>query len=475
MTDEQDALRALRDGDYPGAATLLEDIVSKNHYSSSVLNDAYTIALHAAGKTSELAEAAFRIGNHYETADPGLALDYYQRAIFFGLDPAGVRQACEFQARLAKPRSGPRGAIRTDRIAHVIGCFLPGHAPSLYIQLMSDALADHGVQSCVFTTEWAAGWFFNPPGRQSQPMDVKAETIVGPEQGGFLERADRVAEAIREHDIDVVFYHCGPTEQITIRVAALHPARVQINVNHATEVDADIFEGFAHLFQNGLERSRFPHRPSRWIPLISDIEDRLAVCSPASRMDFDVVGAETVSGTFGNLFKASSEEYIRTLVRILERFPKHYHLIAGSGDEEPLRQGLDAAGLLSRVRFLGYMDDVAPILNLIDVYLNTFPVSGGQSILEPMSIAKPVVVLKYAEATHFNAGAELAGIPEAVVDSEDEYVELASRLIEDPGLRDQHGAKLQRQFRENFRPSGLGPRYVDFIDEVVRQTASGSP
>lgn len=475
MTDEQDALQALRDGDYPAAASLLEDVVAKNRYSSSVLNHAYTIALHAAGKTSELTEAAFTIGSHYEATNAGLALDYYQRAIFFGLDAARVRQVCEFQARLAKPPAGRTRTIRTNRIAHVIGCFLPGHAPSLYIQLMSEALADHGIQSYVFTTEWAAGWFFNPPGRQSQPMDVRAESIIGLEQGGFLERADHVAEAIRSHDIDVAFYHCGPTEQITIRVAALHPAPVQINVNHATEVDADIFEGFAHLFQNGLERSRFPHRPSRWIPLISDIEDRLAACSPAARKDFDLEEAETVSGTFGNLFKASSEEYVRTLIRILERFPNHYHLIAGSGDEGPLRRGLGAAGRLSQVRFLGYMDDIAPVLNLIDVYLNTFPVSGGQSILEPMSIRKPVVVLRYAEATHFNAGAELAAVPEAVVDSEEAYFDLASRLIEDPGLRAQLGSKLEQQFRENFRPSGLGPRYVDFIDEVVGRSTAGAP
>lgn len=73
----------------------------------------------------------------------------------------------------------------------------------------------------MFTTEWASDWFFNPPGLQPQPLEVEAETIVGPEKGGFIERAESVAASIREADIDIAFYHCGPTEQITVCVAAL--------------------------------------------------------------------------------------------------------------------------------------------------------------------------------------------------------------------------------------------------------------
>jgi hypothetical protein len=124
----------------------------------------------------------------YERTNPGLALDYSQRAIFSGLDPNRVCGVCEFQARLTHslhPHSSLK--IRADHIAHVVGCFLPGHAPSLYIQLMSKALVELGIRSTVFTTEWASDWFFNPPGRQSQPVEVEAETVVGPEQGRLPE------------------------------------------------------------------------------------------------------------------------------------------------------------------------------------------------------------------------------------------------------------------------------------------------
>ena len=467
---QEHALKALRQGDYETAAHLLEAVVQDNQYSSDVLNNAYTIALHSAGKTEELAEAAFRIGQLYERTNPGLALDYYQRAIFSGLDPNRVRGVCEFQARLTHPlHTHSSLKLRTDHIAHVVGCFLPGHAPSLYIQLMSKALAELDIRSTVFTTEWASDWFFNPSGRQSQPVEVEAETVVGLEQGDFLKRAESVATAIRDRDVDIAFYHCGPTEQITVRVAAVRPTPIQINVNHATEVDADIFDGFAHLFQNGLERSRFRHRPSRWIPLISDIEERLNSCVPRKRGEFGMEDAETVSGTYGNLFKVSPD-YVQTLIQIMQKFPAHYHVFAGAGDPKPIQQSLDAAGLLPRVRFLGYMNDIANLLDMTDVYLNTFPVSGGQSVLEPMAAAKPVVILRHAEATHFNAGAELAGLEEVSANTEDGYVELAARLIADPALRRQYGERLQERFRVNFRPTDLGPKYVDFMKEVIETT-----
>ena len=54
---QEHALKALRQGDYETAAHLLETVVQDNQYSSDVLNNAYTIALHSAGKTEELAKA----------------------------------------------------------------------------------------------------------------------------------------------------------------------------------------------------------------------------------------------------------------------------------------------------------------------------------------------------------------------------------------------------------------------------------
>jgi hypothetical protein len=470
MNNEQKALDALRSGDFERAATLLKHLVEENHYASPVLNNAYTLALHKTRRQSELGAASFQIGDRWRDRDPAAAMDYFQRAIFNGISSDQVRKVGEWHEDRAAPPYIPDPAgpeIRTDRVAHVVGCLLSGHAPSLYVQLLSKALRPRGIQSYVFTTEWAANWFFNPPGtRQSEAIEIEAQTVIAGIDGDFEERANRVAAAIRNAKIDIAFYHNSLTEQITTRVAALRPARLQINVNHAEEVAADLFNGFVHLFENGVRRTRFPFRPWRHISLISDIEERLSSCTSVTRQSLGIDMAQTVSGTFGNLYKVSDFTYLEVMATILKRFPAHFHIFAGSGDNVPLKEFFRKEGLLPRVLFLGQMADVAPLLGCIDVYFNSFPHSGGQSVLEPMAAAKPVIIRRYAEETHQNVGAELGGIADLIAASEDEYVEIAGRLLQNPDLRRTYGELLRQRFQANFQPARLAEQYLDFLKSL---------
>jgi glycosyltransferase involved in cell wall biosynthesis len=471
MHDEQKALDALRSGDFERAAARLKHLVEENRFASPVLNHAYTLALHKTRRQSELAAASFQIGDLWRDRDPAAAMDYFQRAIFTGISSDQVRKIGEWHeeraGRFKYTRRTPGPDFRTDRVAHVVGCVLPGHAPSLYVQLLSRALRPHGIQSYVFTTEWAANWFFNPPGAgQSEPLEIEAQTVIADIHGNFEERASRVAAAIRNAKIDIAFYHNSLAEQITTRVAALRPARLQINVNHAEEVAADLFNGFIHLFENGGRRTRFPFRPWRHIPLISDIEERLSSCDSVTRQSLGIDMAQTVSGTFGNLYKVSDFVYLEVVARILKRFPAHFHIFAGSGDNVPIKDFFRKEGLLARVIFLGHMADVAPLLGSIDVYLNSFPHSGGQSVLEPMAAAKPVVIRRYTEETHQNVGAELTGVPDLIATSEDEYVEIAGRLLQNPELRRTYGEFMRQRFQANFQPVHLAEQYLDFLKSL---------
>ncbi len=470
MTQERDALQALRAGDFKTAASLLKVIVETNNYSSPPINTAYTLALYKIGEQSELVEVCYRIGNLLVGSDPGLAMDFFQRSILAGLSADRVRKIGELFEKWATPRSSSDTHLpRMNRVAHVVGCLLPGHAPSLYVQLLSKAFKELGVESYVFTTEWAASWFFNAPGvQQSEPIEIEAKAIIASIDGNFLQRAERIAHAIKAAGIDIVLYHASLTEQITARVAAFRPARIQLNVNHAAEMDADLFEGFVHLFENGVQRTRFPSHPWRRIPLISDIEDRLNACVPATRSSFGLDDAETVSGTFGNLYKVADRTYLESLAEILKRFPRHFHVFAGAGDEAAIKDSLNAAGVLSRVRFVGHIHDVAPLLGLIDLYLNSFPHSGGQSVLEPMAAGKPVVIRRYVEASHYNVGAELAGLPDLIAGSEHEYIAIADRLLRYASLRTKSGDALRERFRASFRPRGLAQQYVDFFRELCK-------
>ena len=468
----QEAFESLQNGDFQRAAQLLEKAAIETAYSSEVVNHAYTLALYHIGDKSRLAETAFRIGSSLLESDPASAMDYFQRALFGGLDADRVRKIGEqFEAWASGPRAvrdaREKSTAPITRVAHVVGCVLPGHAPTQYVKMLCASLASQGVESLIFTTEWAASWFFNPEGvAQSENDIIPATTVIASVEGDFVERAGRVAASIRAANVQAAFFHASLAEQITARVAAEWPAPIQVNVNHGSEMDAALFDGYIHLFRNALERSRVTDRHMEWIPLASDIEDRRSAHRPATRASLGISEAKSVSSTFGNLYKVAGPEYLAALIEILKRFPDHFHLFAGAGDVKAIRGQLHSANVLSRVRFLGHMSDIAPLLDAVDVYLASFPHSGGHSILEAMGAGKPVVVLGYPPDSHYNSGAELVGIPELIARNRSDYVDIAVRLIRDPAERNRLSSAILERFRSQFRPSTLGPRYIQFLSEL---------
>ena len=310
----QEALDSLKTGDFQKASQLLEKAAIETGYTSEAVNHAYTLALYRIGDKSRLAEIAYRIGRSLLDSNPALAMDYFQRAIFAGLDEAHIRKIGEVFEGWSSGQSPARASEQqpkapVKRVAHVVGCLLPGHAPTQYVKMLCSSLAKEGVESLVFTTEWAASWFFNPEGvAQSQDVDIAAQTFVASVEGDFEERADRIVDAIRASGVEAAFYHASLAEQITARVASRRPAPIQVNVNHGSEMDADLFDGYIHLFHNALERTRVTNRHMEWIPLASDIEQRLKAHPPATRASLGIREAKSVSATFGNLNKVAGAD-----------------------------------------------------------------------------------------------------------------------------------------------------------------------
>jgi hypothetical protein len=463
----EEAFEALKSHDFKTAATLLERAASATGYTSDIINHAYTLALYRAGDMPRLADVSFRVASSLLQHDPASAMDYFQRAMFAGLDPQRVRRVGGIFEEWAEPSNDKRLDEPVDRVAHVVGCLLPGHAPAQYVKMLSASLKEQGIQSTIFTTEWAASWFFNPAGvSQSEEMGIQAATDIASVDGDFIQRAAGIAEAIRASGIKVAFFHASLTEQITARVAAMRPAAVQVNVNHRTEMDADLFDGFIHLFQSGVERTRFSSHIAEWIPQASDIVSRMQTSQPITRQSLGIESASTVSATLGNLYEVAESGYIKALTEVLKRFPRHFHLFAGDGNVKTIRSVLHSEGVLPRVRFLGHIADAAPLLDVVDVYLASFPHCGGHSILEAMGAGKPVVVLRFPPDSHFNSGAELVGVRELIAPGEADYVEIADRLIRNPEMRKRQSEAMKDRFRAEFRTERLGERYVAFLQRL---------
>jgi hypothetical protein len=462
----EDAFEALKNGDFPIAVALLETAARETGYTSDIINNAYTIALHRTGDKARLADVAFRVASLLLEHDLASAMDYFQRALLAGLDAQRLSQIariCE-SWRVGEPVEPP-GTRDLNRVAHVVGCLKAGEEPTQYVKMLVSSLKLQGIRSTVFTTEWSASWFLNPAGAtQSQNVDINADVRIASVEGDFVERAGRIAQDLRTSGINVAFFHAGLAQQITARVAALHPTSIQINVNHGGEPVADLFDGHIHLFRNALERAGLPDR-SEWIPLASDIEDRLQMAEPVTRQSMGLESASTVSATFGDLHSVSGSGYLGVLSEIMKRFPKHFHLFAGTGNVKPIRAHLHSEGVLPRVRFLGQLSDAASLFSMIDVYLASFPHSGDPSILEAMGAGKPVVVLRFPSDSMYNAGAELVGIRELIAPGQADYIEITDRLLRTPAFRAGQGKAILDRFRSEFRAERLGERYKSFIEK----------
>jgi predicted O-linked N-acetylglucosamine transferase (SPINDLY family) len=313
-----------------------------------------------------------------------------------------------------------------NRVAHVAGC--PGNALSAYLKILVSSLRKQGIESTIFTTE---------------PADIEAE----------VQSASRIAEELRSSGIEIAFFHASLNDQITTRVASMRPAPVQINVNHGEELDAAVFDGRIDLFESARQQSE-------WIPPASDIETRLQVVSPVTRTEMGLDSASSISATFGNLGDSAGNGFLGALSEIMKRFPSHFHLFAGSGNVRAIRSFLHSEGVLPRVRFLGQVGDVAPLFNMVDVYLASFPNGEVTSVLEAMGAGKPVVVLRG------NPAAKLVNVADLIAPGAANYVEVADRLLRNSALRATQGHAVLERFRAEFRPERLGERYKAFLDSL---------
>jgi len=87
-----------------------------------------------------------------------------------------------------------------------------------------------------------------------------------------------------------------------------------------------------------------------------------------------------VLGSIGRLMKLS-DEYIETVAEILETNPDTIYLACGSGNTEELAKKVVELGLKDRFIITGWIDPQV-YGYVIDIYLNTFPLEGGESVNE---------------------------------------------------------------------------------------------
>lgn len=102
-------------------------------------------------------------------------------------------------------------------------------------------------------------------------------------------------------------------------------------------------------------------------------------------------------GTIGNIRKSKGYEYlIRSAKLVGEKVPHALFLIVGEKEEKlfgDLSKLTEKLGLKDRIKFLGFREDIADCLNILDIFVLSSTTEGFSiATVEAMSLAKPVVV-----------------------------------------------------------------------------------
>ncbi|MBW4613706.1 MAG: hypothetical protein KME21_10575 [Desmonostoc vinosum HA7617-LM4] len=115
-------------------------------------------------------------------------------------------------------------------------------------------------------------------------------------------------------------------------------------------------------------------------------------------------------------------------------------------------------------------EDVKEHLKLSDIYLDSYPYSGMTSLVDPLEVGLPTVVME-TETSRSRKGASLLrelGRYDLITNNEEDYIKLAIALGTNPELRQQKSAEIKDKMQGN--PSFLDSRsYSDKIGSLFQE------
>ena len=140
-----------------------------------------------------------------------------------------------------------------------------------------------------------------------------------------------------------------------------------------------------------------------------------------------------ILGTIGRLIKIDDDEYLQAVASIMKENPQTIYLACGGGEKEPIQKKVKHLGIADRFFFVGHID--AHIYNyVIDLWLEPFNLSNGESLNEYMHKNRPYITL-WNEWSEEDKLKESYSYDKYVWPySVENYIDVANKLINDKEL-----------------------------------------
>ncbi|MBW4696503.1 MAG: tetratricopeptide repeat protein [Aphanocapsa lilacina HA4352-LM1] len=347
-------------------------------------------------------------------------------------------------------------------------------------------------------TRWVLGWLKN---HDRSKFEIYCYH-TGQEVDGATEQFDRTSDIfrhipesleaacrqIRDDGLDVLIYPDIGMEPKTTLMAALRLAPVQCGAwGHPVTTGLPTIDYF--FSGEAME----PDHPQRYYTEKLVLLPRIGVCytrpplpaEPAAREHFALEAEQVVYLSCQSLFKYLPQyDYIfaaiaRQVPRAVFVFVAHPSPHVSGLFEQRLQRAFAASGLdsrnhcrlLPRQSYTGYLH----LLQVSDVFLDTFDFSGGNTSLEALAFALPTVTCPKAfmRGRLTYAMLKVAGIEQTIARDEAEYIAIAARLGRQPDWRRQIAQMLAERSGGLFEDRSCVGALEQFLVEVT--SAGWSP
>lgn len=304
-----------------------------------------------------------------------------------------------------------------------------------------------------------------------------------------LALASKMAEVVRQRELDVLHAHYavpfGTAALLAKQIVSERDLRVAMTL-HGTDITlVGNNASFKPVTRMTIERADAVTVVSNWL---QDETHRQFDISRDLEVIYNFIDPERHEGSPCPCIPSCSSKSEKTLMHISNFRPvKRIRdvidifarvnaevdsrlILIGDGPDMPVARELaDELGVLDRIKFVGIVDQVAPLLNKADLFLlPSSTESFGLVALEAMASGVPVIA------------SDVGGIPEVIVHGETGYLAPcrdtaamaahAVELLKDERKRRQFGLAARDRARTRFNYESIVPQYEAMYERLVAGT-----
>ncbi len=180
---------------------------------------------------------------------------------------------------------------------------------------------------------------------------------------------------------------------------------------------------------------------------------------------------QKIAGMTGRLEEIKGHKYaIKAVAECVAEGMDIKLIVAGTGTVgDELKKAAEEAGVSERIVFTGFVDDVSPLVGMMDIFINASYGTEASSlaILEAMSLGKPVIATEYGGNPYIVKDGE-TGIIVPVKDSK-AMADAIMELLNDGTKCREYSYSAKKEYEEKFTDSVM----IHEIEKTYTELAGG--